>query len=41
MKKEYKVICPVCWGMGTKKDCCACAGKGYNIIVFKDGKRIS
>lgn len=36
---KHKVICPRCWG--DSSSCHACASKGYNIVVFKDGKRIS
>ncbi len=47
---KHKVICPrYCGGphdLPTEdgpdhSHCHACAGKGYNIVVFKDGKRIS
>ncbi len=35
---EHKVSCPKCGG--TDKECIACDGKGYNIVTFKDGRRI-
>jgi RecJ-like exonuclease len=42
-KNEYKVNCPRCGGYskvnGSIK-CCACDGRGYNIIIFKNGKRV-
>lgn len=44
---KHKVICPRYCGDGPHDlptedgHCHACAGKGYNIVVFKDGKRIS
>lgn len=41
MKKgtnTYKVLCPVY--CDNDKNCPACGGKGYNTVVFKDGKRI-
>lgn len=35
---KHKVYCPNCDGNDPK--CCACDGKGYNIVVFENGKRI-
>jgi hypothetical protein len=36
--KKYKVYCPeYC---DKNPECPACGGKGYNIVIFKNGKRI-
>lgn len=36
-RNKYKVICPRCYG--EDKHCHACDGKGYNIVIFKNGRR--
>ena len=38
---EYKVICPVCFGDENIVNCHACGGNGYNILTFKNGKRLT
>jgi hypothetical protein len=38
---KYKVSCMVCAGVDDDTSKCnACGGKGYNIVIFKNGKRI-
>ena len=34
----YKVLCPV--NCNNDPKCNACGGRGYNIVIFKDGKRV-